>query len=125
MNKKQKEEQILKLYNQKRVDLQKEQERNEQKISLQEKKIEQIYYLNNQIRSLVDDINASAGETDWKFLSYFEKQYEEVYRRELEMVNDEKESMMVEKKRFYDLEDEYKRECNIELAKIKDEIYGD
>lgn len=95
-----KEEEILGIYAQRRKNLERKQEKNEREIRIQELKIEQLYYLDHQIKNLIHDINVNAGEKDWKFLSEIEEDYLEYYRREVDKANDEMEDMKKEKKSF-------------------------
>lgn len=115
-----KEEEILGIYAQRRKNLERKQEKNEREIRIQELKTEQLYYLDHQIKSLIHDINANAGEKDWKFLSEIEEDYLEYYRREVDKANDEMEDMKKEKKILCDLEEQLERERNTELRKLEE-----
>lgn len=62
-----KEEEILRIYAQRRNELERKQERNERLLRIQELKTEQLYYMNHQIKNLFSDINMNTGEEDCQF----------------------------------------------------------
>ena len=62
-----KEEEILRIYAQRRNELERKQERNERLLRIQELKTEQLYYMDHQIKNLISDINMNTGEEDCQF----------------------------------------------------------
>lgn len=119
MDRERKADLILGIYNQRRMDIEERKDNNEQKIRKIDEKIEQLYYLDKQIRNLIEKIYTDVSEKDRQFMFFFEEYYLKNYQREIEQLNGKKEDLMKEKKQLYNLEDEYKRECDIELRKIE------
>lgn len=117
-----KEEEILRIYAQRRKELERKQERNERLLRIQELKTEQLYYMNHQIKNLFSDINMNTGEEGCQFRADIEERYWRYYRREIDKANDEITDMKKEKKRLRDLEDRFKRERNTELRKLEKDV---
>ena len=114
------EKKLESIYFQKRTNFEKEQEINENRIKKQECLIEDLGSLNAQIKSLFRDLVSNSYDKDQNFIYYMEEAYSIEYQKVISQVDYEKERMLEEKRKLYNLEDELVKEYKEDLTKLVD-----